>query len=86
MHAFVADITRPGALAGPVPAGTVDTCTLVFVLSAVAPEKMPQVLFTLALTPGRPLALHACRSAPSHPLGPDMWGVYQPLSCVGCSV
>ena len=42
-HAFVADITQPGALAGNVPNGAADVCTLVFVLSAISPEKMPQV-------------------------------------------
>jgi len=40
--AFVADVTVPGALAGAVPAGGVDVCTLVFVLSAISPAKMPQ--------------------------------------------
>ena len=42
-RAFVADITQPGALAGGVPGGAADVCTLVFVLSAISPEKMPQV-------------------------------------------
>ena len=43
--AFVADaskdaLTAPG---GPVPAASVDYATMVFVLSALAPEAMPQV-------------------------------------------
>ena len=63
VHAFVADITRPGALAGPVPAGMVDTCMLVFVLSAVTPEKMPQVLFTLACALRKVGCLHCMHAA-----------------------
>ncbi|KAK9843966.1 hypothetical protein WJX81_000623 [Elliptochloris bilobata] len=53
--AFVADITQPHALAGDVPDGMVDVCTLIFVLSAIAPEKMPQAVrnLAIALRPGR---------------------------------
>lgn len=41
-HAFVADITKD-PLVQQVPAGGVHYCTMVFVLSAVAPAHMPQV-------------------------------------------
>lgn len=42
MHAFVADITCDD-LTTEVPAEAVDICTMVFVLSAITPAKMPQV-------------------------------------------
>lgn len=42
--AFVADITTD-ELQQHVPARSVDYCSMVFVLSAVAPEKMPQVCY-----------------------------------------
>ena len=42
VHAFVADLTNT-SLTDSVPAGTVDFCSLIFVLSAVDPSKMPQV-------------------------------------------
>ena len=42
MHAFVADITCDDLRAA-VPANTVDICTMVFVLSAITPAKMPAV-------------------------------------------
>lgn len=42
MHAFVADITCDD-LRAEVPAEAVDICTMVFVLSAITPAKMPQV-------------------------------------------
>lgn len=41
MHAFVADITCDD-LRTEVPAKAVDICTMVFVLSAITPAKMPQ--------------------------------------------
>jgi len=43
--AFVADITQhegPGALGQQLPGPSVDYCSMVFVLSAVAPQKMRQ--------------------------------------------
>ena len=43
VHAFVADLTQT-TLTDSVPAGAVDFCSLIFVLSAVDPRKMPQVL------------------------------------------
>ena len=45
LTAWEGDITAAGGLCGPgrVPAGGVDFCTLIFVLSAIAPERMPQV-------------------------------------------
>ncbi len=42
VRAFVADLTQT-ALTEHVPAGTVDFCSLIFVLSAIDPSKMPQV-------------------------------------------
>ncbi len=42
VHAFVADITCDD-LAASVPPGSVDACTMVFVLSAISPGKMKQV-------------------------------------------
>ncbi len=42
VHAFVADLTQ-AVLTEHVPAGTVDFCSLIFVLSAIDPGKMPQV-------------------------------------------
>ncbi len=39
--AFVADITSD-RLIGSVPKGAVDICTMVFVLSAISPDKMEQ--------------------------------------------
>lgn len=42
MHAFVADITSDD-LRAEVPANSVDFCTMVFVLSAITPAKMPAV-------------------------------------------
>lgn len=42
-YAFVADLTQPYALLAGMPRGAADVCTLVFVLSAISPEKMPQV-------------------------------------------
>ena len=42
MHAFVADVTCDD-LTAEVPAAAVDICTMVFVLSAITPAKMPQV-------------------------------------------
>ena len=41
VHAFVADLTHT-ALTEHIPAGTVDFCSLIFVLSAIDPGKMPQ--------------------------------------------
>lgn len=43
--AWEADITDAGGLCGPsrAPVGAVDYCTLIFVLSALAPERMPEV-------------------------------------------
>ena len=46
MHAFVADITCDD-LKAEVPAKAVDFCTMVFVLSAITPAKMPQVRMVL---------------------------------------
>jgi hypothetical protein len=43
MCAFVADIAAAAALERFVPRRSVDACTMVFVLSAIAPERMPQV-------------------------------------------
>ena len=42
MHAFVADITCDD-LRAEVPVSSVDMCTMVFVLSAITPAKMPAV-------------------------------------------
>ncbi len=42
MHAFVADLTADD-LASNVPEASIDFCTLIFVLSAIDPSKMPQV-------------------------------------------
>ena len=42
MHAFVADITGDD-LRAEVPSEAVDICTMVFVLSAITPAKMPLV-------------------------------------------
>ena len=42
LHAFVADITCHDRKAD-VPADSVDICTMVFVLSAITPAKMPLV-------------------------------------------
>ena len=43
---FVCDVSREPLCgsSGPVPPGCVDVCTMVFVLSAIAPERMPDVL------------------------------------------
>eukprot|EP00882_Tetradesmus_deserticola_P023439 GHRQ01025505.1.p1 GENE.GHRQ01025505.1~~GHRQ01025505.1.p1 ORF type:complete len:293 (+),score=136.66 GHRQ01025505.1:102-980(+) len=53
VEAFVADITQT-QLAQQLPGPCVDYCSMVFVLSAVAPEKMPQALQNIAsvLKPG----------------------------------
>ena len=50
--AFVADAARAAlaAPAGPVPAGGVDFATLIFALSALAPEAMPAALSNVAAT------------------------------------
>ena len=50
MHAFVADITCDD-LRAEVPADTVDICTMVFVLSAITPAKMPAVRSHASWTP-----------------------------------
>ena len=42
VHAFVADLTQT-ILTDHIPAGSVDFCSLIFVLSAIDPSKMPQV-------------------------------------------
>ena len=42
VHAFVADLTD-ATLTDSVPAGTVDFCCLIFVMSAIDPSRMPQV-------------------------------------------
>ena len=42
VHAFVADLTQT-VLTDHIPAGSVDFCSLIFVLSAIDPSKMPQV-------------------------------------------
>lgn len=42
VHAFVADLTQT-VLTDHMPAGSVDFCSLIFVLSAIDPSKMPQV-------------------------------------------
>jgi methyltransferase-like protein 6 len=42
VHAFVADLTADD-LASNVPEASIDFCTLIFVLSAIDPSKMPQV-------------------------------------------
>ena len=42
VHGFVADLTQ-AVLTDHVPAGTVDFCSLIFVLSAINPGKMPKV-------------------------------------------
>lgn len=42
VHAFVADLTCD-ELTASVPPASVEICTMVFVLSAIAPAKMPQV-------------------------------------------
>ncbi len=41
---FPADITQRGVFRGNVPASVVETCMMVFVLSAISPHKMPGVL------------------------------------------
>lgn len=41
VHAFVADLTRDDLTAS-VPPGSIEMCTLVFVLSAIAPSEMRQ--------------------------------------------
>ena len=43
---FVCDVSREPLCgsSGPVPPGCVDVCTMVFVLSAIAPDRMPDVL------------------------------------------
>lgn len=53
MHPFVCDLTSE-ALTDHVPAGSVDVVTLIFVLSAVCPEKMSDVLSNISkiLKPG----------------------------------
>lgn len=54
--AFVADITKAEQLAAHVPAGGIDCCTAVFVLSALAPEQMPQVCCAAGALVGARLA------------------------------
>ena len=49
VHPFVCDITRE-PLSDHVPRGTVDVCTMVFVLSAVSPEKMSDALRNVSST------------------------------------
>ena len=51
--AFVADITQPGSLDA-VPRGSMDFVTMVFVLSAISPERMGDALANVAavLKPG----------------------------------
>ena len=63
MHAFVADITSDD-LKADVPVGSVDICTMVFVLSAITPAKMPLVWPNSLLHP-LPLSAHCspCRLA-----------------------
>eukprot|EP00775_Hariotina_reticulata_P012672 gene12672-12799_t len=53
VKAFVADITADPLL-GQLPGPVIDYCSMVFVLSAVAPEKMPQAIQNVAavLKPG----------------------------------
>ncbi|GAB4823086.1 hypothetical protein N2152v2_010132 [Parachlorella kessleri] len=43
-------IASPGGLAEAVPAGSVDACCMVFVLSAISPERMPQAIRNIART------------------------------------
>lgn len=71
VHAFVADLTVDD-LRQNVPAAAVDICTLIFVLSAIDPSKMPQVwqphaLQCQSLWPSVPL-LSRCLAF--HRLGP----------------
>lgn len=49
VHPFVCDITRE-PLADHVPRGAVDVCTMVFVLSAVSPEKMSDAIRNVSST------------------------------------
>ncbi|EIE22455.1 S-adenosyl-L-methionine-dependent methyltransferase [Coccomyxa subellipsoidea C-169] len=49
VHAFVADLTADD-LASNVPEASIDFCTLIFVLSAIDPSKMPQVLQNIGRT------------------------------------
>ena len=54
VRAFVADITESEALLANVPEGSVDFVTMVFVLSAISPEKMCNAIanITRLLRPG----------------------------------
>jgi len=56
MHAFVADITCDD-LRAEVPVSIVDMCTMVFVLSAITPAKMPAVRAVRTLSIHQPLSL-----------------------------
>ena len=56
MHAFVADITCDD-LRQEVPGEAVDICTMVFVLSAITPAKMPLVSTHCCMS-GTELAVH----------------------------
>lgn len=50
IHAFVADITSD-RLSDSVPEASVDICTMIFVLSALSPDKMEQVRRELSSEP-----------------------------------
>ena len=54
VKAFVADITQPEDLMANIPEGSVDFVTMVFVLSAISPEKMHSAIANIArlLRPG----------------------------------
>lgn len=74
MHAFVADITCDD-LSAEVPVSSVDMCTMVFVLSAITPAKMPAVRAVINLSMYLPPQsafficssnAHQCAHLPAH--------------------
>ena len=73
LHAFVADLTE-NDISIHVPPASVDFCTLIFVLSAMDPAKMPQVLInplehTFSTQEQRHAdnpSMHACCNMPHH--------------------
>jgi hypothetical protein len=66
LHAFVADLTTEDLAAHGVPRAGVDFCTLIFVLSAIDPARMPQ----------------ACRTAFPSPLAVECMHATLPLSSI----
>jgi hypothetical protein len=84
VHAFEADLTDT-ALTAEVPAGSVDSCTMVFVLSAIAPAKMPQVGRWVDAAPGSqpaaPFLGHTPAAAAPAPAAPAAASGVLPHSC-----